>query len=302
MIWDTESMGLLNYFSPCNCPVFSFKFNREESHIFTVSEDSSIKKWRLEQPQLVESIGGFSCSLSNECFDVCEEMGLIAGLAKNNLNDIVLYDMEKKAISNTFKGHTEIINCILISSKNQMLISAGDDNSILIHQLPSCSLVFQFDRVHMSDIRSLTLDSSETHLLTAGHDKRFNLISMRTPGQVLASGRIKQRINKVLYLEETQEVICISDEKQRLYVWNLNLRSDQSSRRRFNRRRLEIREQHKLGRVELATSPEQRRPVQSGPVQKDAVSVHGQSGHVPPFGRRSHWAQKPQAIGQILHF
>lgn len=230
IIWDCDSMGVLNYFSPCNCPVFCFKFDQAEAHVFTVSEDSSVKKWSLEQPQLVESIQGFSCSLSNECLDVSEELGLIAGLAKNNLNDLVLYDTEHKTLTHTLKSHKEIVNCVLISAKNQKLISGGDDNAIHIHHLPSCDLIFQLDRVHMSDIRSLALDPLEAYLLTAGHDKRFNLISLKTPNVVVASGRIKQRINKICYLENSREVICISDEKQRFYVWDLNFGAEQLSR------------------------------------------------------------------------
>lgn len=229
MLWDADSLRLVNYFTPANCPVYCFKLSADESQIFAVSEDSSVKVWRLEQPQLTESIPGFSCSLSNECFDVCEELKLIAGLAKNDLKEVVVYDSQNKAIAATLKGHSEIVNCILISAKRKMLFSGGDDNAVRIHGLDHFQLLFHLERLHMSDVRSLTLDSSESFLLTAGHDKRFNLVSLDSPNRVIGSGRIKQRINKIRYLGPSQEVICISDEKQRFYVWSLNLSTDQKS-------------------------------------------------------------------------
>jgi WD40 repeat protein len=187
-----------------------------------VSEDSSIKKWKLEQPQLVDTINGFSSSLSNECLDICEDLNLIAGLSKKDLNDIILYNTEQKKIIKILKGHTQIINCVLLSKKKKMVFSGGDDNVIRIHCIVNFTLLFHLDKFHMSDIRSMTMNPSETYLLTAGHDKRFNLISLESPETPVACGRIKQRINKVLYIELTGEIVCISDAKQRFYVWNIN--------------------------------------------------------------------------------
>ena len=215
-------MRLINYFNPSSGPVYCFCLSKIEDHIYAVSEDSSIKKWKLEQPQLVQSINGFSSSLSNECLDICEDLNLIAGLSKNNLQDIVLYNIDQKKILQILKGHSQIINCVLLSKKRKMVFSGGDDNVIKIHSITNFKLLFNLDKLHMSDIRSMTMNPSQSYLLTAGHDKRFNLISLDAPETPVACGRIKQRINKVLYIEVSGEIVCISDAKQRFYVWNVN--------------------------------------------------------------------------------
>ena len=215
-------MSIINYFKPSNSPVHSFKLCENESHILIVSEDSSIKKWRLHRPQMIDSIPGFSSSLSNECLDISEYLNIIAGLSKKNLCKIAVYDLKEKKIVAILEGHTEIVNCVLISNIRKMVISAGDDNMILMHCIKNFHLLFRLDKIHMSDIRSMTMNPAESYLLTAGHDKRFNLISLEKPGKAAACGRIKQRINKILYIQISGEIICITDEKQRFYVWQID--------------------------------------------------------------------------------
>ena len=222
IIWDTDNMNILNYFKPSNTPVHCFIFCQMEQNIFTVSEDSSIKKWRLHRPELIETIQGFSCSLSNECLAVSEDLNLIAGLSKKNLCKIAVYHIQEKKILTILEGHTEIVNCILINKSKKLIISGGDDNTILIHSCLKFVLLHRLDKVHMSDIRSMVMNPRENYLLTAGHDKRFNLISLDNPEKPVACGRIKQRINKILYIYISGEIICISDEKQRFYVWNVD--------------------------------------------------------------------------------
>jgi WD40 repeat protein len=196
--------------------------DESETHLFAVSENSSIKKWRIHKPSLVETIPGFGCSLSNECFDICETLGIIVGLEKSNLYHLAIYSLKKKEKEIVLKEHTSIINCVLISKKRKLIFSGGDDNCVVIYSAQNFKLLFKLDKLHMSDIRSMKLNLNESFLLSAGHDKRFNLISLENPGMPIACGRIKERINKIVYIELSGEIICLSDEKQRFYVWNVD--------------------------------------------------------------------------------
>lgn len=238
---------MLNYFSPCPSPAYCFKLDSEEKNLFVVSEDSSIKKWKLNKPQLVETISGFTCSLSNECFDFSESLGLLVGLSKTNLEHLVVYHLEEKVVLTVLKEHQGMINCVLLSQKRKMIISGGDDNCVLIHSTCNFLLLHRLDKLHMSDVRSMRMNPFESYLLTAGHDKRFNLISLDNPEKVITCGRIKERINKIMYIQLTGEIICLSDEKQRFYVWKIdtseNKCGDQFS---VNQRCAEGCEQHQL--------------------------------------------------------
>ena len=202
--------------------MYSLKISTDMESIYCLSSDLGLVKRNIKKPDKIDYFKGFHCGLSDESFDVSESLGIICGISSETPQNIIIFDLSVNLKTKNLSGHTEDVNSVVISESTKKLISAANDRRIIIRGLNNFEIEHDLNTLHMSDVKSLFLKPSGEEIFSASHDKRFYEFSLLNPNKILSHGKIKQKINKVVFNKKTHQVFCVSDKKHRIYVWSLS--------------------------------------------------------------------------------
>jgi WD40 repeat protein len=126
--------------------------------------------------------------------------------------ELKLWDCETKLCKMTITGHTDVVNCVLVSQNDdRYFFSASDDMSIKYYSIENGHCVKSIDNAHSSHVLSL-LDTSDGRLVSCSSDTRIKIWSINS-----------WECLKVIQAVSIQ-CMCLSKSEKQLYTGS----SDQS--------------------------------------------------------------------------
>ena len=229
ILWDLVCEKLTDFFSLQSCPAYCIKPTLDETSFYSLGHDEKLRKWSVDKNEIIETIAGFSCAFSDECLAISAYETRIFGISATSKNNIIVYDNINKKKEKILDGHTDIVNVVILSESQKKLISAGDDCLIKIWNSETLQELYKLDKIHLSDIKTLCLNPLETSLISGSHDKRFSVLSLKSPEKVIFYGRSRYCINKIIYDDVSGNIIAIVDDRPKMFIWNIRDAMTQSS-------------------------------------------------------------------------
>lgn len=106
---------------------------------------------------------------------------------------IIVFNLKTRKIIHKLKAHSDWINALAINNKENLLLSASDDNTIKVWNFPDCILKQTFQLELSCSIYGLTLFSNENLLIAGGNNKKiylWNLEKEQSELMAVVNGKI----------------------------------------------------------------------------------------------------------------
>lgn len=142
---------------------------------------------------------------------------LVAGDATGTIQ---VFDLNSRAILRTMKGHTDPIHVTQFSSNQTQILSAADDKTVRIWDVPSESPVVVFDDQFQDYVRSAVVSASNPNLVLAGsYDHTVKLFDLRANECVMSMTHDSSPVESVLLFPG--DGLAVSAGGNTLKIWDL---------------------------------------------------------------------------------
>lgn len=234
-LWDVATGKEVRKFAGHTWWVWSAMFSPDESQIVTAGHDGTAIVWDVASDKRTPAFTGHKGPVFSAVFSPDGKQVASAGFDRRVLtwSPESLKPIEfKKLVEGTappalqfreFVGHADAIQSVGFSSDGQLLVSAGQDNSIRVWDVDSGKMVKTF-RGHGGRIQTATFLGDGKRILSASHDRSIREWSLdgnqeiRTiQGQVL-SGHSDAVLAAAYSKDQSQIVTASRDRSAR--TWN----------------------------------------------------------------------------------
>jgi WD40 repeat protein len=202
-----------------------------------------LKKYDLEQNILSEN-NYFSHSKCG--FDISEDGSIAFGVKYcQNLNTIIREDLDNKNTIEFEKKHSAIIRGVTLDSNRNLIVSGGDDGSVIIHDSTNGKCQNEFHDLQIGSIQFIKIEGNfgiifgESGLFKFIHLNHFKMISLDIQFQmnldiicvpiILHEKEAKNSNHRQIFLCHKSGIISIIKFDQIQVQNNLNAESIQKS-------------------------------------------------------------------------
>ena len=119
----------------------------------------------------------------------------------------------------TIKGHTEIINTVVVTADNKQIISGARDNQIKVWNLETGKEEFTLTG-HKKEVTSLAVTSDRKLLISASADETIKIWDLIEKKQIITLNRHDAPVTSVVLTPDEKELISSSDDGT-IKIWNL---------------------------------------------------------------------------------
>ncbi|KAK3746418.1 hypothetical protein QZH41_012767, partial [Actinostola sp. cb2023] len=211
--------------------VTSVQLSKDCKHVFSVSQDTQLKIYSLEEQQQIRSINLSSMALSS-CAIMPDAKTIVVGSWDNN---IYIYSVEYGRVLDTQRGHDDAISCLCWN--NGILVTASWDSTVKVRLYPnilapnyqvwkflpepmgkksaSPSVLAELD--HDTEVNSVDLDPTNTLVVTGTMDGTVLLWNIDQQ-MILSQHPIhKGNVHSVLFSPDGQRILsCGADHFMRV--------------------------------------------------------------------------------------
>ncbi|XP_041376652.1 protein FAN-like [Gigantopelta aegis] len=188
--------------------VTDVKISPDGKNIFSVSQDSLLKMYSLEEQRQLRSVNMSSMVLSS-CFVMPDNTTIIVGSWDNS---IYFYSIEYGRVLHTLVGHDDAVSDITWC--NNMLYTASWDSTVKIWHLPQCKSGESFVPAeyftqldHDAGVTCLYLDSESRMLLTGTREGQLCIWDLTTFYMTSQHPVHHGRINAVLISPNLRRIL-----------------------------------------------------------------------------------------------
>ena len=234
-LWDVSTGQEIRKFAGHTWWVWSAAFSPDESQIVTAGHDGTAIVWEVDTDKRTPAFTGHKGPVFSAAFSPSGKQVVSAGFDRRVLtwSPVSLKPIEfKKLVEGTappaiqfreFAGHTDAVQTVGFSPDGQLLVSAGQDNTIRVWDFASGQMLKTF-RGHGARIQAALFLADGKRILSVSHDRSIREWSIdgnqeiRTiQGQVL-NGHSDAVLAASYSLDQKQIVTASRDRTAR--TWN----------------------------------------------------------------------------------
>jgi WD40 repeat protein len=204
--------------------------DESQGRLYSGSDDSTIKAWDMETLACVETFKTGSAVWSLTLSPTGDR--LFAGLRKNTVAvwSTVKVSGWKHLLSGqciaTYKGHTNTVRSIVLSSDGKTLCSGSDDNLIKVWDTETGKCTATFEG-HTSPVTALKISQSTGRLISASYDGSIRVWDLETKA-CLSTVEAQQKEDGVrsaiysLALSDANQLVYSGADDKFIKVWRMN--------------------------------------------------------------------------------
>ena len=176
-IWDLETRKCLATLSGHQACITDLAHIPEQRLLLSCSKDGTVRIWTFsEKTQACQAV------LKTDGNDAPAIYSMAALKTKMQLatahkhQDIRLWDLSKKSLLSTLKGHSAPVNTIKASKNEKFLYSAGEDLEIIIWEVRTAKILRKFGKEqHARPISTLDISPDSKFLVSGSEDKTIKI-------------------------------------------------------------------------------------------------------------------------------
>jgi len=193
-VLDTQSRAILRNLRGHTATTRVCSFGKEQTKVFSASDDKTVKQWDLPTEKEIRSIKGATDYIRCGCLYPKNSDQFVTGSYDHIVN---LWDFRTKESEKVLSmDHGAPVESVLVHSIGNILISSGS-NFVKVWDIAGGGrLLYHFSN-HQKTVTSLCFDGEETRLLTASLDRNIKIhnvydysvvASLSYPSPILALG------------------------------------------------------------------------------------------------------------------
>jgi serine/threonine protein kinase/WD40 repeat protein len=201
-------------------PINAVVYNRRGDRIAAGGDDASIHIWSTADYNVVHKLTGHKKEVRAIAFGPDDKVLVsCSGSSKypNFPGEVIIWDLEKKVPAHTLRLHKSGVNSVTISHSGKILASAGQDQSIQLHDLSSGKHLRELSHIHgIVEVRF----SPDDKTLAAGTNQGLVVIFDVETGQTLREFHGHVHWVDALAFSDDGKLLASSGEEGVIRVWN----------------------------------------------------------------------------------
>jgi WD40 repeat protein len=179
-IWDLQLRKCLATLSGHQACITDIAHIPELKIILSSSKDGTVRIWNFtEKSQSCQAILTTDGQDGPSIYSMAALKNKMQLATAHKHQDIRLWDLNKKSLISTLKGHTAPVNVIKVSKNEKFLYSAGEDLEILIWEVRTAKILRRFGKEqHARPISTLEISPDSKFLVTGSEDKTIKVWSL----------------------------------------------------------------------------------------------------------------------------
>ncbi|XP_028397733.1 WD repeat-containing protein 64-like [Dendronephthya gigantea] len=157
-------------------PICYLYVSTEDSRIFSVSTDKTVKVWDLNDQSVLYSVGGKAHKIRGDLAAVHYNFfnKTVAIATSDHVGLLML--KSRLTSSDLTMTHKEPVYCAKFNKSFKHVVTASEGSVIKVWDIGTGNQVFEFSEAHgSSGVTCLAFDSSERRLITGGRDGRLKI-------------------------------------------------------------------------------------------------------------------------------
>lgn len=141
---------------------------------------------------------------------------LLAGYTDNS---IVIWDIEKRTISKTFKGHKASVNSVVWSNDMKLILSSSDDTTIKIWDVDSEKCLDTL-KGHRDEVNSASWSPDQRYILSSSSDNTIRLWDYTNKTCISTFEGHKDAVNNAIWHSNQKQFISCSQDNT-IGLWDV---------------------------------------------------------------------------------
>eukprot|EP00026_Physarum_polycephalum_P004558 Phypoly_transcript_04580.p1 GENE.Phypoly_transcript_04580~~Phypoly_transcript_04580.p1 ORF type:complete len:706 (+),score=74.26 Phypoly_transcript_04580:174-2120(+) len=166
--WNVESGALLHTF---DSKVFLYKISPKSEFVIIIDASGHVQS-RMPDSKLLWELPNDELEKARSL--VISPTNLIFAVASNNFG-IFVRSTKDGSLLRELTGHSDLVESMVFSPRDEMLISASHDGSVRIWRVSDGSQIHSIQAEHKKYVISLTMSPCGKHLLTSDLSGKFNV-------------------------------------------------------------------------------------------------------------------------------
>lgn len=131
-------------------------------------------------------------------------------LALNSHNDILIVDLQTKAIVSRLQGHLADVTALTFNGSNQRLASIGSDHTLRVWDVPTAKETYS-GSIHRMSAASVLFTVDHRSLIIGTEDGEILLWHVKTQQEICRIQKWQVGIRKLISLPKSREVLMLLD-------------------------------------------------------------------------------------------
>ena len=179
-IWDLQSRKCVATLAGHQACITDLAHLPEQKLLLSCSKDGTVRIWTFsEKSQSCQAVLTTDGQNVPAIYSMAALKGKMQLATAHKHQDIRLWDLNKKSLLSTLKGHTAPVNVIKASKNEKFLYSAGEDMEILIWEVRTAKVLRRFGKdFHARPISTLDISPDAKFLVSGSEDKTIKIWSL----------------------------------------------------------------------------------------------------------------------------